>query len=106
MLIPSVFAVVGTHTVPFTRIRSTDNLLPQAGRWCACLPCSRIKARPDTALAAVVASCCAYASQPVPPKSRPIEHDGYRLIAQREGSHATPSASAATSLSGHFKISV
>jgi hypothetical protein len=42
----------------------------------------------------------------VPPKSRPIEHDGYRLIAQREGSHATPSASAATTMSGRFEISV
>jgi hypothetical protein len=40
-------------------------------------------------------------------QSRPIKRDGYRLIAQREGSHATPSASAATtSLSGRFEISV
>jgi hypothetical protein len=37
-----------------------------------------------------------------------IMHDGYRLIVQHEGSHATPSASAATttSLSGHFGFSV
>ena len=36
-----------------------------------------------------------------------IRHDGYRLIALREGSHATPaSASATTSLSGHFGFSV
>ncbi len=31
-----------------------------------------------------------------------IKHDVYRLIVQREGSHATPS----TSLSGHFGFSV
>jgi hypothetical protein len=35
-----------------------------------------------------------------------IKHDGYRLIVQREGSHATPSASTTTSLSGHFGFSV
>ena len=35
-----------------------------------------------------------------------IRHDGYRLIALREGSHATPSASTTTSLSGHFGFSV
>jgi len=47
MLTPSVFAILGTHTVP---LRHPHPLA-------ACLPCSRIKARPDTALAAVVASC-------------------------------------------------
>jgi hypothetical protein len=62
----------------------------------ACLPCSRTKARPDTALAAVVASCGAQVSQPVPPKSRPIKQDGYRLFVRREGSHATPPAATAT----------
>jgi hypothetical protein len=36
-----------------------------------------------------------------------IKHDGHRLIVQREGSHASASASAATtSLSGRFDISV
>jgi hypothetical protein len=36
-----------------------------------------------------------------------IKHDGYRLIVQRQGSHATPSAFiTTTSLSGRFGFSV
>jgi hypothetical protein len=89
------------HHVTSRLATANSDTAGKAGRWCGCLACGGVGAlmHPDP--------CRQSPNRPDGPHD--IKHDENALIMQREGSHATPSASAtpaATSLSGRVDISV
>jgi hypothetical protein len=93
------------HHVTSRLAKANSDIARKAGRWCGCLASGG-----GGILLRLCILTCAAKVPTGPDGLHEIKHDGNSLIVQREGSHATRSASAtasaATSLFRRFEISV